>query len=121
MKTLLRSISIATLAVKVLDHYKSLRRDILLAGVFLHDIGKVRELTYKRTFQYSTAGNLTGHIVLGVVLGVSIPWFTERFRPVRFRLRAWPTLVALALTVLKDIVVSNVQVAMRLRVLFQSR
>ena len=56
-------------------------------------------------------GVSAGHIVLGVVLGVSIPWFTERFRPVRFRLHAWPTLVALALTVLKDIVVSNVQVA----------
>lgn len=56
-------------------------------------------------------GVSAGHFVLGAVLGVSIPWFTERFRPVRFRLRAWPTLVALALTVLKDIVVSNVQVA----------
>lgn len=52
-----------------------------------------------------------GHVVLGAVLAVAIPWFTERFRPDRFQLHAWPTLVVLALTVLWDIVVSNIQVA----------
>lgn len=57
-------------------------------------------------------GLSAGHVVLAAVLGIAIPWFTERFRPERFRLRAWPTLAALAMTVLWDIVVSNVQVAM---------
>lgn len=57
-------------------------------------------------------GLSAGHAVLAAVLGIAIPWFTEPFRPDRFRLRAWPTLVALAMTVLWDIVVSNVQVAM---------
>jgi len=56
-------------------------------------------------------GVSAGHVVLAAVLGIAIPWFTEPFRPDRFRLRSWPTLVALAATVLWDIVVSNVQVA----------
>ncbi len=57
-------------------------------------------------------GVSAGHVALAAVLGIAIPWFTEPFRPDRFRLRSWPTLVALAVTVLRDIVVSNVQVAM---------
>ena len=35
-------------------------------GVFLHDIGKVRELTYGRSFGYSDEGQLIGHLVIGV-------------------------------------------------------
>jgi 3'-5' exoribonuclease len=46
--------------------YPDLDRDLLLMGVFLHDIGKVRELTFERTFAYSDEGQLLGHIVLGV-------------------------------------------------------
>jgi len=57
-------------------------------------------------------GVSAGHVALAAVLGIAIPWFTEPFRPDRFHLRSWPTLAALALTVLRDIVVSNVQVAM---------
>jgi multicomponent K+:H+ antiporter subunit E len=56
-------------------------------------------------------GLSAGHVVLAVALAVAIPWFTEPFRPDRFRVRSWTTLVTLALTVLWDIVVSNVQVA----------
>lgn len=56
-------------------------------------------------------GVSAGHVALAAVLGIAIPWFTEPFRPDRFHLRSWPTLVALAATVLWDIVVSNVQVA----------
>ena len=44
-----------------------LNRDLLLLGVFLHDIGKLRELEYgKMTFGYTDEGNLVGHINLGV-------------------------------------------------------
>ncbi|MDR2432008.1 MAG: HD domain-containing protein [Candidatus Margulisbacteria bacterium] len=45
----------------------SLDRSLLLMGVFLHDIGKLRELDYsKLTFGYTDSGGLVGHIVLGV-------------------------------------------------------
>lgn len=57
-------------------------------------------------------GLSVGHVVLAAALGIAIPWFTEPFRPDRFCLRGWSTLAALAVTVLWDIVVSNVQVAL---------
>lgn len=39
-------------------------RDLLLAGAFLHDIGKVHELTFARTFAYTTRGQLLGHMII---------------------------------------------------------
>jgi len=62
------TLSMAKLALRILDHYPDLRRDILLAGVLFHDIGKIEELAYSRTFRYTTPGNLVGHIVLGVLM-----------------------------------------------------
>lgn len=41
------------------------RRDLLIAGVILHDIGKLQELAYDTATQYSVEGNLIGHITLG--------------------------------------------------------
>jgi 3'-5' exoribonuclease len=45
--------------------YPELDRDLFLMGVFLHDVGKVRELTYDRSFGYSDEGQLLGHLVIG--------------------------------------------------------
>jgi 3'-5' exoribonuclease len=45
-------------------NYPQVNRDLLLTGVFLHDIGKVHELTYNRAFSYSTRGQLLGHMVI---------------------------------------------------------
>jgi 3'-5' exoribonuclease len=46
--------------------YPKVDRDLLLMGVFLHDIGKLRELSYDRVFGYTDEGQLVGHIVIGV-------------------------------------------------------
>src|SRR5438128_2055477 len=53
-------------AERLLPLYPGMDRDILLMGVFLHDIGKVRELSYHRAFAYTDEGQLIGHIVIGV-------------------------------------------------------
>jgi 3'-5' exoribonuclease len=53
-------------AERLLPLYPHLDRDLLLMGIFLHDIGKVRELTYGRSFGYSDQGQLLGHLVIGV-------------------------------------------------------
>jgi 3'-5' exoribonuclease len=53
-------------AERLLPLYPNLDRDLLLMGVFLHDVGKVRELTYDRSFGYSDEGQLIGHLVIGV-------------------------------------------------------
>jgi 3'-5' exoribonuclease len=44
----------------------SLDKDLLLAGVLLHDIGKIREYSYIRTIDNTDEGKLLGHIVIGV-------------------------------------------------------
>ncbi|MDR1452839.1 MAG: HD domain-containing protein [Candidatus Margulisbacteria bacterium] len=44
-----------------------LNKDLLLLGVFLHDIGKTRELDYAgMSFGYTDTGRLVGHISLGL-------------------------------------------------------
>jgi len=48
------------------DHYSFLDREMLLAGAFLHDMGKVDEFSYELFIDYSHAGRLVGHMVLGV-------------------------------------------------------
>ncbi len=48
----------------VCRNYPQVNRDLLLTGVFLHDIGKIHELTYNRSFSYSTRGQLLGHIII---------------------------------------------------------
>jgi 3'-5' exoribonuclease len=53
-------------AVQVANIYPELDRDLLFAGVFLHDIGKVRELNYNKVFAYSDEGQLVGHLIIGV-------------------------------------------------------
>ena len=53
-------------ADRLLPLYPKLDRDLLLLGVFLHDIGKVRELSYDRVFGYTDEGQLVGHLVIGV-------------------------------------------------------
>ncbi len=46
--------------------YPSVNRDLLLVGVFLHDLGKVRELAYDGTFIYTDEGQLIGHLIIGI-------------------------------------------------------
>lgn len=46
--------------------YPHLDPDLLLLGAFLHDSGKIAELTYERDLGYSDEGQLIGHIVMGV-------------------------------------------------------
>jgi len=47
------------------DQYGA-KRDLLIAGALLHDIGKLRELSYELATDYTVEGNLVGHIVIGV-------------------------------------------------------
>ena len=60
------TLKVTQLAVDVSKYYKNINRDTLLAGAILHDIGKIYELSYDRSFAYTDAGRLVGHIMLGV-------------------------------------------------------
>lgn len=46
--------------------YPGVDRDLFLMGIFLHDIGKTRELSCGRIFAYTDEGQLIGHIAIGV-------------------------------------------------------
>jgi 3'-5' exoribonuclease len=60
--------SLLKLADRVAPHYPVLHRDLLLTGVILHDIGKVRELAWEAGFEYTVEGTLLGHIQMGTEL-----------------------------------------------------
>ena len=59
-------VSLLNVADRIADLYPEVDRDLLLMGIFLHDIGKVDELSYDRAFSYSDEGQLIGHLVMGV-------------------------------------------------------
>jgi 3'-5' exoribonuclease len=60
------TLSLAHLVLKNASHYSGLNLDLLLTGSILHDIGKVDELSYHRSLDYSDEGRLLGHIILGI-------------------------------------------------------
>jgi 3'-5' exoribonuclease len=60
------SLAVATLVDRIVPLYAELNRDLLIAGALLHDVGKVREMTYLRSFDYTDEGKLIGHITIGV-------------------------------------------------------
>ncbi len=65
-------------------HYPEIHRDLLMTGAMLHDIGKLRELIWKKSFEYTVEGQLLGHITIG--LGMiekkleTLPDFPPRLR-----------------------------------------
>lgn len=59
-------LSLLGLADRMCDHYPALRRELVIAGLVLHDLGKIEELSFTRGFHYSTRGQLVGHIALGL-------------------------------------------------------
>ena len=61
-------VSLMELAESVVQHYPEVDRDLVLAGVLLHDLSKTDELAYERSLEYTDEGQLVGHLVMGVEL-----------------------------------------------------
>src|SRR5579863_6774622 len=59
-------LSLCHLARFTAAHYADIDFDLLLSGVILHDLGKIHELSYARSFGYTTEGQLLGHIIIGM-------------------------------------------------------
>ena len=57
-------VSCLKLAHRVADHYPQVDRDLMVAGAFFHDLGKIRELSYERQVEYTDEGRLVGHLVM---------------------------------------------------------
>jgi 3'-5' exoribonuclease len=60
----------------VVKFYPGLNRDLVLAGIFLHDIAKTWELSYESAFGYTDGGQLIGHIVKSAM------WVEEKAKQV---------------------------------------
>jgi len=77
-------LSLCNLAKATAAHYPHIDFDLLLTGVLLHDIGKIRELHYARSFGYTTEGQLLGHIQIGTQMVLDkmrlMPDFPPRLR-----------------------------------------
>lgn len=77
-------LSLCALCKMIAPHYHDIDLDLVLTGAILHDIGKVAELTYERSFGYTAEGQLLGHIVIGLRLITekmsAIPDFPPRLR-----------------------------------------
>jgi 3'-5' exoribonuclease len=72
---------LVALARDVAKHFPTVDVDLLTAGAFLHDIGKVKELAVRKAIVYTTEGRLLGHISLGYEMVAekikTIPGFPE--------------------------------------------
>ncbi len=62
------TLNLVRLGSAVCPLYPKINRDIVVLGLFLHDLGKTRELVYDKTFSYSERGELIGHIVEGALM-----------------------------------------------------
>jgi 3'-5' exoribonuclease len=66
------------------NYPEMINRDLLLSGVFLHDIGKVHELTFARSFTYTTRGQLLGHMIIELEMLqekiAQVPGFPEKYK-----------------------------------------
>ena len=63
------TLSVARLTDMIAGHYARpslLDRDLAVTGAILHDLGKTQELSSEQGFNYTDAGRLIGHIVLGI-------------------------------------------------------
>lgn len=76
-------LSLCWLCQVTAGHYR-VDLNLLLAGAVLHDVGKVYELSYDRSFGYTTEGQLLGHMVIGLRIVADklhgIPDFPPRLR-----------------------------------------
>ncbi len=59
-------LSLVELGDRACAHYAWLRADLVLAGLVLHDLGKIEELNFTHGFRYSTRGQLVGHMAIAL-------------------------------------------------------
>ncbi len=70
------TLGVAKSAKAVLPLYPRVNADLVLAGVFLHDIGKTAELSAGTSMNYTDRGQLIGHITIAVI------WIAEKAKQV---------------------------------------
>jgi 3'-5' exoribonuclease len=59
-------VNLMEVVTRVVGCYPAVDPDLLLMGAFIHDMGKIAELSYDRGFAYTDEGQLIGHLVMAV-------------------------------------------------------
>lgn len=59
------TLSMLNVAQAILPLYPKIQKDLVLTAIFLHDMAKTQELSYKICFSYTDTGQLLGHIIQG--------------------------------------------------------
>jgi 3'-5' exoribonuclease len=59
-------VNILETADRIEDLYPKVDFDLLRTGIFLHDIGKIREMSYETTLGYTDEGQLLGHLAIAI-------------------------------------------------------
>ncbi|HJC47371.1 MAG TPA: HD domain-containing protein [Candidatus Lachnoclostridium pullistercoris] len=76
------TLSVVQLCDFFAGHYPALNRDLLLTAAMFHDIGKTRELSSFPENDYTDAGQLLGHIIIGSQMVMSriekMPGFPQK-------------------------------------------
>ena len=76
--------SLVGLGQRCAGHYPFIDADLLLTGIVLHDLGKIFELHYQRSFGYTTEGQLLGHMIIVLDLlqakAASVPGFPPKLK-----------------------------------------
>jgi len=62
------SVSVAKIAMGLVEQYPDVDSELVICGALLHDIGKTVELTPAPTTDYSLKGRFIGHIVMGALM-----------------------------------------------------
>jgi 3'-5' exoribonuclease len=75
-------LGLCKLAKSALSHYPQINLDLVLAGMIMHDFGKIEEISADRLFEYTDKGRLIGHLIIGVEILIKkaalIPNFPEK-------------------------------------------
>lgn len=61
------TLQLLEVATRVIPLYPKLSMDLVLGGLFLHDIGKTKEISCETSIGYSDDGQLIGHIALAAI------------------------------------------------------
>ncbi|MDX2118673.1 MAG: HD domain-containing protein [Planctomycetota bacterium] len=93
------TLTLCRLADAVCPFYPKISRDLVIMGLFLHDLGKTREIKFDTGFSYTDRGELIGHIVEGAIMLHDKAQTLMREQGIR--------LPAGALTVLQHIILSH--------------
>jgi len=59
-------VNLMEVVLRIAPCYPQIDPDLLLMGAFIHDVGKIDELSYERDLAYSSEGQLIGHLVIAV-------------------------------------------------------